>query len=459
MKYTIGEIARAVSGTVHGDAQTTVCGVCIDTRKLVPGHLFVALKGEGDGHAYLDEAIGKQAAALLVEKNHARQDFPCVAVDDTLAALQAWGKYHRDQFAVPVVAVTGSNGKTTTKDMLAEILAQVGPVASTQGNFNNEIGLPLTLLSMEPEHWAAVTEMGMRGLGQITQLAELARPQVGIVVNVYPVHLELLGTIERIAQAKGELVRALPPEGTAVLNADDPLVSAMAQWHAGPVLTFGMEQRATVWADGYRDCAGRAAFTLHLPEHCLDILLPVPGLHNVYNALAAAAGALALGVGPEAIKAGLTNFVPSDMRSHRQRIGPITVLNDAYNASPASMRFALGMLAEQRAEGRRIAVLGDMLELGPIAEQAHRTVGQQAAAIPVDLLITVGKLGQLIAQGAQEAGLGVQQIKHFEDSKEAAAAVPSLLAPEDLVLVKASRGMKLELVVEGIVAAWEGVQC
>ncbi|MCK9222482.1 MAG: UDP-N-acetylmuramoyl-tripeptide--D-alanyl-D-alanine ligase [Limnochordia bacterium] len=460
MEYTIGQIAQAVSGTVHfADHGTIVKGVSTDTRTLQPRELFVALKGETDGHAYVGDAKGKKAGALLVESSYPLQSYPTIAVADTLVALQELGKYHRKTFEVPVAAITGSNGKTTTKDMLAGILTQKGPVAKTPGNFNNEIGLPLTLLSIDKQHSAVVVEMGMRGLGQISHLADLAKPQVGIVTNVYPVHLELLGTIERIAQAKSELIASLPPGGTAVLNGDDPLVCAMGKPHQGPVITFGMQPSCTLWAEGYHNLDGRAAFTLHLPEASLDIILPVPGLHNVYNALAAAAGALAFEVSPEQIKEGLERFAPSGMRSHIEKMGPITVINDAYNASPASMDFALRMLKEQGTAGRRVAVLGDMLELGPISEKAHREVGKKATQVPVDLLVTVGELGALIAQGARGAGLTGSKVRHYLNGQKVAEEITTLLEPGDLVLIKASRGMELERVVDGIAERWGEGQC
>ena len=450
-------IAKAVGGALAaGDPKAKVLGVSTDSRTLQPGQLFVPLAGERfDGHAFLGDAVARGAAAVLVQAGRPLPELvgaAVIAVDEPLAALHRLARWYRQRLGARVVAVTGSNGKTTTKDMAAAILSVRWATRKSQGNYNNEVGLPLAILDASPGTEVLVLEMGMRGPGQIRQLAEVAQPEVGVVTNVGPVHMELLGSLEAIARAKRELVEALPAGGWAVLNADDPQVRRMATHCAGQVLLYGLDGAAQVRASHVtsRGFAG-VGFTLHWQGRSVPVTVPAPGRHHVYNALAAAGAALALGCDLDAVVRGLLAFPlhASAMRLElRERPDGLRVINDAYNASPASVEAALALLAEVEAE-RRLAVLGDMLELGPVSEAAHREVGRRAAAAGVDYLVAVGRWAETVCAAAVDAGLPPERA---EAVAAAAARVAALARPGDVVLVKASRGLRLEQVAEALLA-------
>lgn len=429
---------------------TRVTSLSTDTRTLAPGACFVALKGPRfDGHDFIDAAVAKGAAAVVAREGLARPLPPGVAwiaVDDTLQALGRIACGYRLQFSLPVIGVTGSNGKTTTKEMIARILATAGPVAATQANQNNEIGVPLTLLTIGREHRAAVVEMGMRAPGEIAQLAEIARPTIGVVTNVGPTHVEFLGSVEGVARAKAELVEALPAEGYAVLNADDSRVKAMAGRTRAQVITYGLADEADVRAERveYRGLEG-SRFILNGPGEKAPIILKLPGRHQVHNALAAAAVAFALGLDAKAVQEGLIG-VRTQMRMSVKRLGMgVVLIDDAYNASPLSVRSALLSLGDVEGK-RRVAVLGGMLELGALAKEAHLEVGRLVAAAGVQRLIAVGDEARWIIEGALAAGLAPDRVTHFPDAESAARAVERWVAPHDAILVKGSRGFRLEQV-------------
>ena len=439
---------------LRGEEDLLLTSVSTDSRTLVEGACFIPLIGARfDGHDFLEEAARKGARSALIEEGRAWSHLPLAvaAVADTTRALTDLARGYRMQFDVPVVAVTGSNGKTTTKEMIAAILRRSRPVLATEKNYNNEIGLSHTLLRMERAHRAVVVEMGMRGQGQIALLASIARPTVGVVTNVGPVHLEQLGSVDAVAEAKAELVEALEPDGWAVLNADDPRVAAMAAKTVARVITFGLSDSAQVRAEDVRlDRQGRARFLLRSSEGAVRVELRVPGRHSVMNALAAAAAALALGAGLEDVASGLAEAEGGEMRMEMVRLGAgIRLLNDAYNASPLSMRAALDTLAALEAE-RKVAVLGDMLELGKFSAEAHREAGRRAAAAGVELLITVGKQARETAAGAVEAGLDQERVLGCETAEEAAEECAARVRPNDLVLLKGSRGVRLERVAEAL---------
>lgn len=427
-----------------------VTSLSTDTRTLLPGACFIALVGDRfDGHDFIDEAVAHGAAAVVTRADKTRplpQGVASIAVDDTLLALGRIARGYRLQFPVPVVGVTGSNGKTTTKEMIARVLSTVGPVVATASNQNNEIGVPLTLLGIEKEHRAAVVEMGMRAVGEIAYLAEVARPTIGVVTNVGPTHVEFLGSIEGVAKAKGELIEALPSDGYAVLNTDDPHVRAMANRTKAKVITFGLGEEAEIRGERveYRGLDG-TRFILNRAGERVPIILKLPGRHQVMNALAAAAVAHALGLDSKAVQEGLID-VRIEMRMSVMKLGlGVVLIDDAYNASPLSVRSALLSLADVQG-GRRIAVLGGMLELGEYAKEAHLEVGRLAASIGVDRLIAVGTEARWIVEGALAAGLEQEKIAHFPDAKAAAASVESWATPQDVILVKGSRGFRLEQV-------------
>ncbi|MGI6034920.1 MAG: UDP-N-acetylmuramoyl-tripeptide--D-alanyl-D-alanine ligase [Limnochordia bacterium] len=454
-RLSIEDVLKATGGELVGEHPAPLTGVSIDSRETEPGQLFIPLRGERtDGHEFIAHAMEGGAGASLVEEGQRERwqglGRPLVVVKDALTALQDLAAYWRGGLGARVIGITGSNGKTTTKDMLAAILSRMGSTLKSPGNYNNEIGLPLTLLQADAQHDYVVLEMGMRGLGEIRHLTSIARPCVGVVTNVGQVHLELLGSLENIARAKGELVEALGAKGIAVLNADDQRVAAMGANHQGRIVCYGVgggDVRAREIKEGPR-ALGFTLYGTPFP-HDVKVSVGIPGRHNVHNALAAAACAAALGADPEAITAGLASFEPTEMRLQIEELPcGATVLNDAYNASPASMQAALETL-RNLAAGFKIAVLGDMLELGPQTVQLHRAVGKTAAAI-VDYLVVVGPLGAEIAQGALSAGLSNKQVAICSDNRAVLEQVASILRPGVTVLVKGSRGMRLEEIVEGL---------
>lgn len=462
--FTAGEIAEAVAGVLTGSPETRLSAVATDTRKIVPGALFVALKGENfDGADYARQAVERGAAAVLVSRECPAEKTAGLTVviraADTLAAYQAIARAYRRYFAGPVLAVTGSNGKTSTKDLTACVLDSTLNTLKTQGNFNNEIGLPLTLLQLDMEHDAAVVEMGMRGLGQIAQLAAVAEPVIGVVTNVGETHIELLGSLENIARAKVELIEALPDNGIAVLNGDDKFVAAMAG-KARPgvkVITYGIEQEATVRAlsETIESEGFLTRFTVRFAGKETDypVELPLAGRHNIYNALAALGAGYALRLDPAEMIGALKNFQGSAQRFEClektvDRLGKLKIINDAYNASPMSMEAALNTLAEISGGSRRIAVLGDMLELGDIAAKAHEKVGRRAAETGIDFLITRGGMSHHIALGAIGAGFSPAKIFEAADHPAAAQKLREFCRAGDTLLFKGSHGMQMDKIID-----------
>lgn len=447
--FTVAEVCTATKGTLQGAvAELQFYGICTDTRIVRPGNLFIALTGERfDGHEFLLQAVQKGATGVVVSRKDISlpSGIAVVIVENTLRALQDLANFHRRRYQIPVIAITGSNGKTTTKDLTAAILASRLCVLKTEANFNNEIGLPLTLLNMTGEHQVAVVEMGMRGPGEIAELAQIAEPTAGIVTNVGETHIELLGSLDNIAQAKSELVEAIPETGFIVLNSDNSYVKTMSSKAKGRIVFYGIEQSGHVQADNIQTEGLHTSFTCRCHGEEFVLRLPMIGRHNVYNTLAAVAAAWELGLRAEAIQEGLSQFQPTAMRQQIERVGDYTVINDAYNASPLSMAGAISTL-QQVATGRAVAVLGDMLELGEVAVEAHRRIGQATADYGVNAVITVGPLAKHIAIAAREAG--VAETVACQDHEEAGAVLRRLLQPGDTVLLKGSRGMRMEKILE-----------
>ena len=421
----------------------------IDSRLCGRGDLFVALAGpERDGHAFVCDAVARGARGVLVRRlpKALSDDVAAFVVPDTLAALQRLAAERRERRRVTVVGVTGSVGKTTTKDLTAALLERSGPVLKSEANYNNEIGLPLTLLELTHRHRRAVLEMAMRAPGEIATLCEIARPHVGVVTNVGHSHLEQLGSLEAVAAAKGELVEHLPSDGVAVLNADDPLVRAMSARTEARTVLFGLSPDADARAT---EIAGHGlegiTFRLHWQGGSVPVRSNLPGRHNVANTLAAAAVGLAEGMDLKEVAAALeAAHVAGRIRVLRGR-GGCTILDDTYNASPDSVAAALELLKEL--PGRRIAVLGEMKELGSAEREGHLEVGRRAAEA-ADVIHTVGELGGLIAEASREAG---HDDTHAWPTKEAAGeAVAADLRPDDVVLLKASRAMALETLLEAL---------
>jgi UDP-N-acetylmuramoyl-tripeptide--D-alanyl-D-alanine ligase len=453
--FTLKEIAEATGGSMLGAAEAHAGAVSTDSRQVAAGELFVALRGERfDGHDFIEAAAGRGVGVFLVDRSWLdSHQLPAgcsaVAVPDTLKALGDLAAYHRRRFKIKVVAVTGSNGKTTTKEMLFRILNQTGPGLKTEGNLNNLIGLPLTLLRLSGRERWAVVELGMSAFGEIDRLAEIADPDVGIITNAFPAHLETLGSVEGVARAKGELFLRLKPGAFAVYNVDDPLVSKCPTHSTVTRLTFGL-RGAEVSSASIKSLGKKGeSFTLRLPDEEQPVVLKAFGRHNVYNALAAAAAAHALGVSGQAIRLGLEEFTPYDKRFQLEEAGGVTLIDDSYNANPASMAAALNTLGELKDEGRLAAVLGDMLELGAGSEAAHRELGRLAAGC-VQRLFLLGELAAEIAKGALEAGLAKENVLLGRDHAELSRELLAWVKPGDCVLFKGSRGMKMELVAQSV---------
>lgn len=447
--------------------ETTISSVVIDSRLVMPGSLFIAFTGEHvDGHDFVSDAFNRGALAALIEKPvngayrtiDARRNAPpyidrvtfpvCILVNNTLVALQVLGQRWRERFPnLRVVGITGSVGKTTTKELTHAVLSQHYRTLKSEGNYNNEIGLPLTLLSLRPWHQRAVLEMGMYTAGEIHALCDLADPHVGVVTIVGSVHMEWLGSIEAIAQAKQELVESLPtgPEGVAILNKDDPLVLAMADHTRANIFTYGLDPTADLWADNINSMGLEGMhFTLHFGDEHLSLQVPLLGRHSVHTALRAAAVGLVEGLAWDEIIRGLRSL---DVQLRLVAVpGPrdSVILDDTYNSSPESAVAALNLLADL--DGRRLAVLGDMLELGPVEETSHRIVGRRVRNV-ADVLITVGPLSELIAEEALAGGMPEDKVFTTLEVKEAVSILQQLIEPLDVILVKASRGVGLDYIV------------
>lgn len=449
MKLTLGRIAEFVSAAGEFAREDVAQACSIDSRTVRAGELFFAVKGERlDGHDFVDAALEKGAVAAVVLKDQVKRyaaKARLLAVDDTLVALQTLATAVRKVWGKPMVGVTGSAGKTTTKDAIAHVLASRLRVLKSEGNFNNHFGLPLMLLKLEPEHDVAVIEMGMSHAGEIRALAKIAQPEIGVVTNVAPVHLEFFKSLADIARAKYELIESLPASGTAVLNADDEYVSQFGRGFKGKVVMYGTRATADVRAENVRALGVEGSeFDVVIGSVRERAKLALVGEHNVLNALAAFAVGVERGMNPSEAAAALATLVPADKRGQVLQVGNITVVNDCYNSNPKALNAMVDALAAMPAK-RRIVVAGEMLELGPAAEEMHRAAGKHAAVAKIDVLLGVRGLAQAIVAGAQEAGIRAEFVATPEDAGE-------WLAREardgDVVLLKASRGVKLEKALE-----------
>ncbi len=444
---TLATLARQIGARFQGD-DLPFRGISTDSRTLQPGDLFVALRGSSfDGHAFAEQAQAKGAAGLMVD-HPLDLTLSCIEVPDTRIGLGQLSTVWRSQFELPLVAVTGSNGKTTVKEMLAAILAQQGPVLATLGNLNNDIGVPLTLLRLKPEHRAAVIEMGANHAGEIAWLTSLALPTVAIVTNAAAAHLEGFGSITGVAKAKGEIYGGLGNDGTAVVNADDAFAGLwLTMNRRRKAITFGLEQDADVSAVWQGDTEG-SCLTLKTPQGEMEINLPLSGQHNVMNALAATAAALSLGAELKVIRAGLESMAPVPGRlESKQGVSGIRIIDDSYNANPASLGAAVKVLS--MAQGERCLVLGDMGELGDDTKQMHGQIGRMARAEGVERLYTVGKLSQAAAEAF---GPGA---RHFTSCEQLITVLQDDLKAETTILVKGSRSMRMERVVAALLGTGE----
>ena len=448
----LAQAAAMMDGTlVHGRADIAVCRYNIDSRLTAPGELFFAVVAARDGHDFIPQAAEAGAAGAVVSRDVPLPlpDFALIRVEDTVQALQRLAARVLAERPVRVVGITGSAGKTTTKELAAALIAARHRVLKSEGNLNNHLGLALSLLKLEPGHDIAVLEMAMNHPGEIRALTRIAPPDVAVVINVLPVHLEFFGSVEDIARAKREILDGAKPGATAVLNGDEPLVRRMAEGWPGPIVTFGFHDGCRVRAVAVerRGIEGLAFDLLYGEDR---IALRTPFLYESYllDILAACGAAFACGIPAADVAGPIRDFHPFDKRGSLLRLGRgVTLVDESYNSNPRALAGALRGLAGLPAR-RKVAVLGDMLELGSHAPIFHEEAGRQAAREGWAPLITVGPLGRRMAEGALAEGLDASEIASFETPEEAAAAVPDLIRPGDLVLVKGSRGMRLETVVE-----------
>ena len=466
---TLMDVIQGLAGFQLKELDQPISTTVIDSRQARPGALFVALKGEhSDGHNYVADAFSRGAVAAIVERDVMAKglvldltdqtrtlpiswSLPLVLrVSDSLNALQRAAAFWRGQHDVRVIGITGSVGKTTTKELAAAVLARRYVTLKSEGSYNNEIGLPLTLMHLTDEHERVVLEMGMYDVGEISDLARIARPHVGVVTIIGPVHLERAGTIERIVEAKSELVEALPPapEGVAILNYDDERVQGMAQATSARVFYYGLSPKADLWADRIVGLGlDGIRFRLHHEGETLHLKIPLLGRHSVHTALRAAAVGLTEGLTWQEIIEGLRG--PSAQLRLVAVPGPhgATILDDTYNASPASTIAALNLLDEL--DGRKIAVLGDMLELGDYEREGHEKVGLRALEV-ADVLITVGPLGRVIGETALRWGMPADQVHIVERNGEVIALLEQMITSTDVVLVKGSRALQMEEIVNAL---------
>ncbi|MBN2437300.1 MAG: UDP-N-acetylmuramoyl-tripeptide--D-alanyl-D-alanine ligase [Deltaproteobacteria bacterium] len=459
------EILKATEGVPLRGGRCWHCrGVSTDTRMLIAGNLFIALTGENfDGHDCLAKAAERGTAGFLIRANAAEklaalpESVPAIGVPDTLRALGGIAGDWRRRFTVPLVAITGSSGKTTTKEMVATIAARARNVLKTEGNLNNRIGLPLTLLKLRKEHELVVVEMGTNSPGEIAALAAIAGPDVGLITNIGPAHLEGLGSLESIREEKGSLFEVMAGRGTAILNHDDPAIGLLSGRWRGKCITFGLNPGADVTGRRIEPAGPEGIrFNLVIDGIGIPVFLAAAGEHNVINALAAAAASWALGLDRHEIAAGLAAFRPVPGRTEIRRLGNgAFLIIDAYNANPASVREAVKTLQGLRGGGGAVAILGDMLELGKQSETLHQEIGTLLADANIHDLFLRGSLTKALAAGAVRRGFPAERITFFEDPEEVVSSLRSRLKKGDWILIKGSRKMKMEAVAASLIAAFD----
>lgn len=450
MELSLGDLAKLLGVTVQGKYRAgKKVSLCTDSRNLKRGQIFWALKGENfNGHVFANEVFKQGGYAAVVDekwlKENGRAINVYVPVADTNGALLKLGREYAAKFRIPKIAITGSNGKTTTKDMVAQVLSKVGPTLATQGNFNNNVGVPLTLFELKTKHKFAIIEMGTNHPGEIEPLSHCAQPTMAIMTNIGLSHIEHFGTKEKIRDEKLTITAGFNSKGLLILNVDDPLLAQIKATSKYKLLTYGIDRGQIRPTDLTFDIDGCASFKIGRTQFRLQ----VPGRHNVYNALAAIAVGTQLRIPKAEIAKALSSFVASKNRMQVKKLPNLTIFDDCYNANPSSMRSALATIGSVKSEGRRIAVLGDMLELGPEGPKLHKEIGQYLMEMGVDELFTFGNLSRHINSAAREKGLPRMRAHHFSDFNLMAMELKKILEPNDIVLVKGSRGMKLERVYE-----------
>ena len=457
-RVTIKEVIRAVRGKlICGSQQREISGVSIDSRTIKKGEMFFALKGERfDGHDFIEQAIEKGAKAAIVSRSRKKftTKIAIIKVVHTLTALQELAKFYRQKFNPVVVGVTGSNGKTTTKDMLRALLLSKYRVVATPGNYNNIVGLPLTLFDISPETEFLILEMGANHAGEIKRLAEISLPRIGVITNIGATHLQFFRCISNVLSAKMELVRLLPLRGKVVLNMDDFHLRSQFRRIEQEIISFGTNPQADVWAsDAVVSRSGgkeKLSFTVHMGRDKKEFDLYCLGRYNMYNALAAISVAKEFGISLPLAADVLRRFKFPKLRMEKLKYGQVTIVNDAYNANPTSVKAALSEFISSFPSQRKIVVLGDMLELGRMSRKLHQEIGKIVATSPIHSLITIGEDARFIAQAAREWGMGRGNIFSFKDKRFASRELKELLKPKDAVLIKGSRKMGLEEIVKYI---------
>jgi len=458
---SIEEVLKATRGKLlQGEGNTSFQGISTDSRTVTEGELFIALKGSRfDGHHYVLEALEKKAGGVVIEEEkvgdirwNGYRAKAVIAVKDTLFALGNIALDWRRKYRTPLVALTGSNGKTTTKEMIAACLETTFPILKTKGNLNNLIGLPLTLLTLTEKERVVVLEMGMNVPGEIRRLTEIAEPDVGLITNIQKVHLEGMESLERLKEEKGELFRKMRRDGTILVNQDDPRVVELASDYPGQKITFGIEHPAEVMAKEIRlGGAEGTFFTLILEGEAMEMHLRLLGRHFIPNALSAIAVACLFGVEVKQVKEALENFQSIPMRMEIVPLkGGKTLINDAYNANPHSMGLALETLVEAKGEGRAIAVLGDMLELGNFTKEAHEQLGEKVSELSIDFLLALGEEAPIVVESAIRHGFPLERVRVVESHSEAISILKQMIQNGDWILVKGSRRMAMEKIVEGL---------
>lgn len=457
ISYNCAELIKAVNGRLlWGTEEQVFTGVTTDSRKVSENNLFIPLKGERfDGHDYIEQCFKAGAAVCLTEKSIPASDgSTAVLVADTAKALRDMAAWHRKKHNIPVVGITGSVGKTSTKDMIACVLSARYKVLKTLGNFNNEIGLPLTLLNLENFHEAAVIEMGMSGFGEISRLTAAAQPQIAVITNIGVSHIEKLGSKEGILKAKLEILEGLKPSGMVVLNGDDTLLKDLKGKIGFRTVFYGMDGGLDYTARNYESLGEEGTrFDIDIKGRTYSVSVPVPGIHNVYNSLAAIAVGLEMNIPMDVIIDGIGTYSPGNMRQNIITYKGIKIINDAYNASPQSMQAAINVLEELSSKTRGIAILGDMLEMGEMASELHYSVGSFIKDKKIDYLITVGKDSEYITQAVIDSGDQSIKLQHFENNDDALIYILNIIRNGDYILIKGSRGMKMEQIADGIMQA------
>ncbi|TYQ13058.1 UNVERIFIED_CONTAM: UDP-N-acetylmuramoyl-tripeptide--D-alanyl-D-alanine ligase [Acetivibrio alkalicellulosi] len=446
------EIIKATNGMLlSGSKDSIFNSVSTDSRNINTGDLFVPIKGEKfDGHEYIVESLKKGAVGSITEKDIKLDDKNkvLIKVEDTLKALRDISAFYREKFDIPFVGITGSVGKTSTKEMVSSVLGKVLNVLKTKGNFNNEIGVPLTIFGLDSFHQAAVVEMGMSGLGEISRLTSIVKPNIAIITNIGLCHIEKLGSKKNILKAKMEILEGLNSKGLVILNGDDKLLYGLKGLLKYRTVFYGFEEGMDYQAYNVKSLGEKGSlFEIEIKAKEYKVKVPVPGIHNIHNALASIAAGIELGIPEDKIIAGIEEFTPGNMRLNIINHNGVKIINDAYNASPQSVEAAITVLADISSGKRTIAVLGDMYELGDLTYSSHFDIGKFAVSQGTDYIVAVGENSDIISSGAISAGAETDKVYKFKENNEAGKFLKDFIKNGDVILVKGSRGMKMEEIV------------